>query len=141
MSFVQSKLVKIENQSRGIFDKYIYKTEDSCADVVSPGYFSAARYAVTEPDKWANGIIEVVCSDGFGKGFLDSSLDFSFYIGGVASSFCSDMTFTPAATINSSGAFSGGSGSAQRLTVTNTGGGVGLYIALSDRDWETHQKS
>ena len=48
------------------------------------------------------------------------------------------MTFTPAATINSSGAFSGGSGSAQRLTVTNTGGGVGLYIALSDQEWTSN---
>jgi len=87
--FTQQKLVKVENQSRGIFNKYIYKTEDTLAEVIAPGYFEASRYAETEPEEWENGLIQVKCSDGFGMGFLDSNGDLvlSLEEGGGGSSF------------------------------------------------------
>lgn len=44
--------------------------------------------------------------------------------------YCSDMTFTEAFALNSSGAFDG-----MELTVTNDGGGLGNYYAASDVGW------
>jgi len=82
MPFIQRNLDKISNQSRDIFDTYIYKTDDTCAEVQTVGYFAEARFARSEPEQWANGLLEIQCSDGFGKGFLDGSGDFSFSIGG-----------------------------------------------------------
>ncbi len=79
MSFDQFKLAKSSNQSRGIFDTYIYRTEDSLSEVQSSGYFNASRYVNEEPDQWFSGVIEVLCADGFVRGNLDENGDFAVY--------------------------------------------------------------
>ena len=94
MSFNQAKLDKIDNQSRGIFDTYIYKTDDTCAEVQAAGYFTASRFAKADPVSWENAIIEVQCADGFGKGFIDNLGNFVFLIGGdVAPAFCAWLDY------------------------------------------------
>lgn len=65
MSFQQFKLTKSINQSRGIFDKYIYNpdNDDVIIDILTDGYFSQSRYI--GEDGWLGGIIEVIAVDGF----------------------------------------------------------------------------
>lgn len=68
MPFQQFQLTKSVNQSRGIFDKYIYKplSNDLIADILVSGYFDESRYS-SDPD-WIGGIIEISASDGFAIG-------------------------------------------------------------------------
>jgi len=76
MSFVQRRLDKKVNQSRGIFDTFIYKTEDTIADVGAAGYFSDSRFAegnIAEDPEWDGAKIEVRSSDGYAEGFVDGS--------------------------------------------------------------------
>jgi hypothetical protein len=73
MSFNQQKIQQVYFQSSNIFDKFIYSTEDTLADVVAAGYFAAARFASSS--QWIGSIVEVKCSDGFGKGYIDSNGD------------------------------------------------------------------
>lgn len=62
MPFEQFSLDRSFNQSRGIFDKYIYRSSnDSLADIQQAGYFTKSRF-VTD---WAKGILEVDASDGY----------------------------------------------------------------------------
>ena len=62
MAFTQFKLTKSINQSRDIFDKYIYEsTTDSISVVTTPGYFDESRFS----DEWEGSIIECLCSDGY----------------------------------------------------------------------------
>lgn len=63
MAFEQVKLTKSVEQSRGIFDKFIYRPAngDTIADMIAPGYFNASRFA-SEPD-WKSSLIEVEAAD------------------------------------------------------------------------------
>jgi hypothetical protein len=91
MTFVQEKVLKIDDQTRDIFDTYIYSTDDTMEDVQVEGYFDQCRYAEIEPDKWIGGLVEVKCSDGFMKGFIDEDGDFVKYIP-AESIYCLAMT-------------------------------------------------
>lgn len=70
MPFIQFKLDKSFNQSRGIFDKYIYSTSDPIAEVKATGYFLEARFVAG----FVGGVIEIKCSDGYVIGVIDESL-------------------------------------------------------------------
>jgi len=62
MAFQQFRLDRSINQSRGIFDMYIYKpVGDLSADVQTVGYFSESRFA---PD-WFGSIISIDCADAY----------------------------------------------------------------------------
>ena len=65
MAFQQFQLTKSVNQSRGIFDKFIYKptNNDLIADTISSGYFNESRY-IDDPD-WLGSIMEISTSDGY----------------------------------------------------------------------------
>jgi hypothetical protein len=57
-------------QASGIFNKYIYETEDTIAEVTAVGYFSESRFALIDNDEtngmgWSGGIIECSCSNGY----------------------------------------------------------------------------
>lgn len=70
MAFNQFKLDRSVKQARGIFNKYIYETDDTIAEVTSAGYFSQSRFAITDNDEtngmgWNGGIVECSCSDGY----------------------------------------------------------------------------
>ena len=71
MAFEQFKLDKSVNQSRGIFDKFIYRTDDTVVEVESFGYFAGARFS-SEPD-WLRSIIECECSDGYVFGAINDT--------------------------------------------------------------------
>jgi hypothetical protein len=76
MSFNQQKLAKVINQASGIFDTFIYKTDDTLAGVAAAGYFSASRFADTgsTPDAgWDGAKLEIKTSDGYCEGFVDGS--------------------------------------------------------------------
>lgn len=62
MAFQQFKFDKIATQSRGIFNIYIYETEDTLIDVLATDYFLPCRFH-NESD-WAGSIIKCKCSDG-----------------------------------------------------------------------------
>lgn len=77
MPFNQFTIDVASVQSRGIFNKYVYETADTMADVQAPGYFSASRFAIsdgpnTNGDGWHGGVIECKCSDGYLIGVMDS---------------------------------------------------------------------
>jgi hypothetical protein len=76
MSFIQKKLTKSINQSRGIFDKFLYKPAngDTLTDISESGYFSKSRY-IDDPD-WEDSIIEVDVVDGYFVGRIDGDGDF-----------------------------------------------------------------
>lgn len=66
LMFVQFNLNKSINQTRGIFDTYSYRTDDSINDVTTPGYFSKSRF-IGDADgsmDWRGAIIDCECSDG-----------------------------------------------------------------------------
>lgn len=66
MSFEQFKLDRsIGTQNRDIFNQYIYETDDTISQVLSPDYFSESRFISTEPDKWKGSIISLKAFDGF----------------------------------------------------------------------------
>lgn len=64
MPFVQKKFDKSVEQSRDIFDKFIYRPEndDFLADVLQPGYFAESRF-ITEGEPF--NIVECVLADGY----------------------------------------------------------------------------
>lgn len=77
MPFVQEKIDRSVNQSRGIFNKYVYRTTDTMEAVQAPGYFSQCRFAVidgpsTNSNGWHEGIIEAHCADGYVIGRMDA---------------------------------------------------------------------
>lgn len=87
MPFQQSQLDKSINQSRCIFDKYLYKPTngDLIADITANGYFDKSRF-LSDPD-WIGGIMEV-------------STDVGYYIleiGTSSASILYDSTSSPAA--------------------------------------------
>ena len=63
MPFQQLKLDRSVNQSRSIFDKYIYEPDngDLSADVQVAGYFSESRFS---PD-WRGSLIEIKTTDAY----------------------------------------------------------------------------
>jgi len=64
MAFIQFKLTKSINQSRDIFDKYLYSSDtDTISEVTAAGYFDESRFI--KDDEWAGGIIECLCLDGY----------------------------------------------------------------------------
>lgn len=70
MAFTQFKLDRSVLQARGIFNKYVYETDDTIAEVLTSGYFASSRFATTDNDEtngmgWSGGIIECSCSDGY----------------------------------------------------------------------------
>lgn len=70
MAFNQLKLDRSVLQSRGIFNKYVYETDDTIEEVQATGYFSESRFKEIDNDStngkgWNGGIIECSCSDGF----------------------------------------------------------------------------
>lgn len=76
MTFTQFKLDKSVDQTRGIFNKYIYKTEDTIADVQTAGYFTESRFAEIDNENtngmgWIGGLIDCRCSDGYFLGEIE----------------------------------------------------------------------
>lgn len=70
MAFTQKKLDRSVLQARGIFNKYIYETEDTISDVFSVDYFANSRFIEIDNDStngmgWSGGIVECSCSDGY----------------------------------------------------------------------------
>jgi hypothetical protein len=64
MAFVQFKLDKVTDQTRGAFDVYVYNPEngDTIADVSAVGYFNESRFS-DDPD-WNDAYIIASCADG-----------------------------------------------------------------------------
>lgn len=89
MSFQQFQLTKSINQSRDIFDKYIYEptNSDVIADILVDGYFEQSRYA-DDPD-WIGGVMEISAPDGFAIGRITDTGIFSLY----------DSTITPTSSL------------------------------------------
>lgn len=83
MSFVQRKLVKSVNQSRDIFDKFIYSPQnnDTILDITSAGYMDESRYS----DDWVGSIVEVDASDGYYFCQVGSNGDLIVVSGGAPS--------------------------------------------------------
>ncbi len=76
--FDQKKLDRSVLQSRGIFNKYVYETNDTIATVQTTGYFLESRFALIDGDLtngmgWNGGIIECQCSDGYFIGRINGS--------------------------------------------------------------------
>ena len=70
MSFNQEKLDKVINQSRSIFDIFIYRSDtDTLADIQVAGYFDASRFV--GESGWDGGQIQIKAADGFATGFID----------------------------------------------------------------------
>lgn len=70
MAFTQYKLDRSVLQARGIFNKYIYETDDTIAEVLTPNYFAESRFIQIDNDQtngmgWSGGVIECSCSDGY----------------------------------------------------------------------------
>ena len=75
--FNKFMLDKKDNQSRNIFDTFIYRSDtDTLAQVQGVGYFVASRFAAngSTPDKdWNGSKLEAKCSDGYYEGFIDGT--------------------------------------------------------------------
>jgi len=69
--FTQFMLDVKSVQTRDIFNTYIYKTDDTVADIQAAGYFIDSRFSGT--DGWDGGKIEARCSDGYAEGFVDEA--------------------------------------------------------------------
>jgi surface protein len=65
MSFNQFKLSESFNQSREIFNKYIYDSNDPISEITALGYFSESRFLISDPDKWKGSFIDVNSFDGY----------------------------------------------------------------------------
>lgn len=66
MPFEQFRLDKSINQSRGIFDKFIYvSADDTLNEIQADGYFSANRFLRDDPESWIGALIEVRGTDGY----------------------------------------------------------------------------
>lgn len=77
MSFVQFKLDRSFEQSRGIFNKYIYITPDTIAQVLAAGYFAKSRFVTidgptNDRQGWVGALIDCICSDGYFLGAVQS---------------------------------------------------------------------
>lgn len=68
MSFTQFKLELATSQARGIFNNYVYETDDTVADTKVMGYFAASRFAGRTPEIWIGSFITCNCSDGIWEG-------------------------------------------------------------------------
>ena len=80
MAFKQFKLDRSSEQSRGIFNKYVYETEDTVSHVQSQGYFTESRFSEldgpdTNSDGWDGGYIICKCSDGSFAGYYDKETE------------------------------------------------------------------
>lgn len=62
MSFNQQKIDRATYQTRGIFNTYVYETEDDYLTVSSDGYFDRCRFK--DEDGWQGAYIDLSCSDG-----------------------------------------------------------------------------
>jgi len=71
MAFVQFKIDRSIDQSRGIFNKYIYETpDDTILQVEATDYFADCRFITidgpqTNSQGWIGGLVECKCSDGY----------------------------------------------------------------------------
>jgi hypothetical protein len=73
MSFNQFKLDIATTQARGIFNQYVYKTdEDTVVETQASGYFAQSRFIKTDPD-WVGSFITVEASNGIWFGTFNSS--------------------------------------------------------------------
>jgi len=65
VSLVQQKLVKSFNQSRSIFDQFIYKPDngDRLEDMLESGYFQQSRYI--QDGDWNGGIVHAIDQAGY----------------------------------------------------------------------------
>lgn len=64
MSFEQFKLEVATEQSRGIFNQYVYETDDTQSEVQATSYFEQSRFALKDPGNWFGSLITCKCSDG-----------------------------------------------------------------------------
>lgn len=66
MPFEQFRLDKSVNQSRGIFDKYIYVSDvDTITQIRAVNYFAQSRFFTDDPESWIGALIEVRGTDGY----------------------------------------------------------------------------
>ena len=91
MPFIQRKLDRSINQSRGIFDKYVYKTDDLISEVSSSGYFAKSRFS--SDTEWVDSVIECECSDGYIFGAIQSDGTLNVFFD--SNSGGSSMPFAP----------------------------------------------
>lgn len=78
MAFVQFKIDRSVEQSRDIFNKYIYETDDTVSQTIAVGYFAASRFIEidgpnTNSMGWVGGKIDVMCSDGYYVGEIQEN--------------------------------------------------------------------
>ena len=78
MSFTQFTIDRASEQSRGIFNNYVYRTTDTMAQVKVAGYFTDCRFAVSDGPRsngfgWNGGNIECYCSDGYMIGQINAA--------------------------------------------------------------------
>lgn len=66
MPFNQLSLDRSVNTSRDIFDKYIYKTNDTIAEVAAPSYFARSRYRLSP--QWIGSLMDIQAIDGYALG-------------------------------------------------------------------------
>lgn len=62
MAFTQFKFERATYQTRGIFNTYVYETDDDYSTVSSQGYFDRCRFK--DEDGWQGAYIDLSCSDG-----------------------------------------------------------------------------
>lgn len=62
MPFNQFKLDIATEQSRGIFNQYVYETTDTLAETQVAGYFAQSRF-INDPD-WIGSLVTVKATDG-----------------------------------------------------------------------------
>lgn len=76
MSFKQFKLDISSEQTRGIFNTYVYQTNDTTLEVQASGYFAASRFPLVDEDG-CGALIRCCCGDGFFEGFVgaDGTID------------------------------------------------------------------
>jgi len=85
MAFQQFKLAIATSQARGIFNQYVYETDDTAADTQVAGYFNASRFA-DDPD-WFGSFITVKASDTTYTGEISSGGTVAPNPGGVDPNF------------------------------------------------------
>jgi len=71
MAFTQFKLDIATEQSRGIFNQYVYETTDTIVETQAVGYFVQSRFSDLDPD-WFGSFITCKCSDGSYTGEITS---------------------------------------------------------------------
>ena len=72
MAFNQFKLDIATEQTRGIFNTYVYQSdEDTVAQVQAAGYFIQSRFELVDTEG-CNALIRCCCSDGFFEGFTEA---------------------------------------------------------------------